>query len=44
MLNDAELKDINGGAFSFALIGTIAAFISFIIGAIDGYIRPLKCR
>ena len=42
-LNKKELLKINGG-FSFGLGLGIAAGIIFIIGVIDGYIRPLACN
>lgn len=43
-MNKQELLDINGGGISFSFGLLIAAGITFIIGVIDGYIRPLKCR
>lgn len=43
-LNDIELKQINGGAFKFGVISFIGAGISFIVGIIDGYMRPLSCN
>lgn len=42
-LNKEDLKNINGG-FSFGSIVGIGAIITFIIGVIDGYVRPLACR
>ena len=43
-LNELELKQINGGAFKFGLGAIIGAGISFLIGLIDGYMRPLSCN
>ena len=42
-LSKKELNDINGGGVlsRFLIFGGI---ITFIIGVIDGYIRPLKCN
>lgn len=41
-LNNNELKQINGGgAGVYVAIGGI---IIFIIGVIDGYVRPLACN
>lgn len=42
-INDKELKAIKGGAGvgTYILIGGL---IVFIIGVIDGYVRPLKCN
>lgn len=41
-LNKKELMNISGGGLGTGLL--IAAGIVFIIGVIDGYIRPLKCN
>lgn len=43
-LTDLELKQVNGGAFKFGLVTIIGAGISFLIGLIDGYMRPLSCN
>lgn len=41
-LNKEELLDIRGGGLGI-LVG-IAGAIVFLIGLVDGYIRPLKCN
>ena len=41
-LNNDQLCDIRGGGISFGL--AIFAGITFLIGVIDGYVRPLKCN
>ena len=41
-LKKQELCKIQGGGFGLYCL--ISAGIVFIIGAIDGYIRPLKCN
>lgn len=43
-LSDVELKDINGGAISWHVIGAIVGAGAFIIGVIDGFLRPYRCR
>lgn len=43
-LNKEELQNINGGGFHIGIGIGIAAGISFLIGIIDGYVRPLACR
>ncbi len=43
-LTNEELKEISGGGFSFSILAGIAAGIAFIIGVIDGLVRPLKCN
>ncbi|MBQ3021004.1 MAG: hypothetical protein IJD92_02115 [Bacilli bacterium] len=46
VLETEELMNINGGANGKGVgIGIIIAAIgSFIIGLIDGFLRPLKCN
>lgn len=42
-LSSNELNEVNGGGgISFGL--AVFAGITFIIGVIDGYVRPLKCN
>lgn len=43
-LTNEELKEICAGGFSFSILSLIGAGIVFIIGAIDGFLRPLKCN
>lgn len=43
-LTQQELKKINGGAISLKLAALLPLGISFIVGLIDGYLRPLKCN
>lgn len=42
-LEERELKELKGGAGvgTYLLIGGL---VVFIIGVIDGYVRPLKCN
>lgn len=42
-LNNNELRDISGGGH-FILGALFVSGITFIIGVIDGYIRPLSCN
>ena len=42
-LSNNELHEINGGG-GISLGLAIFAGITFIIGVIDGYVRPLKCN
>ena len=41
-ISNNELKQINGGGFGLGLL--IGGLATFLIGVIDGYVRPLKCR
>lgn len=43
-LTKNELLNINGGAISIGAGLLIAAGVVFLIGVIDGYVRPLKCN
>lgn len=40
----SELKKINGGAISFTTGGLIVAGVVFLIGVIDGFVRPYACH
>ena len=41
-ISNNELKQVNGGGFGLRLL--IGGFATFLIGVIDGFVRPLKCR
>lgn len=43
-LKEKELKNITGGGISIGLGITIGAIVTFLIGLVDGYVRPLACR
>ena len=43
-LKEDELLSIYAGASSGWIIGGIIAGLSWIIGALDGYFRPFRCR
>lgn len=43
-LKKEELLNINGGGFHIGIGVGIVAGITFLIGLIDGYVRPLACR
>ena len=43
-LSDKELMNVDGGAVNVGIIAGIAAGIAFIVGILDGVVRPLKCR
>lgn len=44
MLTNDELLDVKAGAINFGTVSLIIAGITFIIGVVDGYFRPLKCN
>lgn len=43
-MNQNELKQINGGGINFGIWAAIGAGITFLIGLVDGYIRPMACN
>lgn len=43
-LTNNELKQIKGGGVSLGVGLLIAAGVIFLIGVIDGYVRPLSCN
>jgi len=43
-LKEKEMKEISGGGINVGLWIGIGAGVSFLIGLIDGIIRPLKCN
>ncbi len=44
LICNSELKKISGGGISFGAIFGISAGLTFLIGLLDGYVRPLSCR
>jgi lactobin A/cerein 7B family class IIb bacteriocin len=44
ILNREELILVKGGAIKWAILAAIAAGITFLIGVVDGIVRPLKCN
>ena len=43
MLENCELLNIKGGS-KLVVAGVIGTVITFVIGVLDGYFRPLKCH
>lgn len=43
-LNVKELKSVRGGFFGSKLIMSLVTGGAFVIGLLDGFLRPLKCR
>ena len=39
-----DLKKITGGGMSFGIGALIGAGVVFLIGLLDGFVRPLKCN
>ncbi len=43
-LENNKLKEITGGFITLKAASLIGAGIVFIIGVVDGFVRPLKCN
>jgi hypothetical protein len=43
-INKEELKQLDGGGLSLLGVAGIVAGAVFLIGVIDGYVRPKKCN
>ena len=43
-LTQEELLSINGGAVKASVLIAVGSAITFLVGIIDGFIRPYKCR
>ena len=43
-LSKNELITINGGKIKIGIAIGVASAITFLIGLIDGFLRPLKCN
>lgn len=44
MVSNKELMDVTGGGIKIGLVIGIGSLISFLVGVIDGYLRPLSCN
>lgn len=43
-LSKEELLHIQAGGISWGAVGIFAAIATFLVGVVDGYIRPLPCN
>ena len=43
-LNTIELQEIKGGGVGFGLFAGLVGLGAFLIGVLDGIMRPLPCR
>lgn len=43
-LNEGKLNTIIGGGLRYGVIYALVGFTTFMIGVIDGFLRPLPCR
>lgn len=43
-LTNEELKNVDGGGINIGFLIGLGAGVTFLIGVIDGIVRPLKCN
>ena len=43
-MTDEELMNVRGGFSKGVAIGVIGVLVTFLIGMVDGYLRPLSCN
>ena len=43
-LNSLELRSIKGGSISLKAAASVFSGVIFLIGVLDGFFRPYKCR
>ena len=43
-INNEKMQNIKGGGINLGLAAGVGAFVSFIVGVIDGIINPAKCN
>ncbi len=43
-MSKKELLAVTGGGINLGVLAGIGAVITFFIGVIDGYLRPVKCE
>ena len=44
IVSDNKLREVKGGGINLGLAAGVGAFVSFIVGVIDGLINPAKCN
>ena len=43
-INTNELKNIKAGSIKWGLVGLIGGIVAFVIGVVEGYTNPYKCK
>lgn len=43
-INKKEMMSINGGGVNLGFWALIGSGVVFLIGLVDGFVRPLKCN
>ena len=44
LLTKEEMKSYKGGSISAGVVAGVIAGVSFIVGILDGFTRPFRCR
>ena len=43
-MSDSKLYSISGGKAKYYILAIVGGLITFLIGVVDGFIRPTKCN
>lgn len=43
-MSDSKLYSISGGKSKYSILAIVGGLITFLIGVVDGFIRPTKCN
>ena len=43
-MSDSKLYSIRGGKAKYSILAIVGGLITFLIGVVDGFIRPTKCN
>lgn len=43
-LENNELQEITGGGIKYGIAAIIGGILTFLVGVVDGYLRPLSCN
>lgn len=44
IMTEEKMNEIVGGGINAWMLAGISALITFVVGVIDGFTRPLKCN
>ena len=44
VLESKELIEISGGGIKYGVVAFIGGVLTFLIGMVDGHLRPLTCN
>lgn len=44
VIENEELKEISGGGLKYGIAAIVGGILTFLVGVVDGYLRPLSCN